>query len=288
MEYIIFQINGGIGKNVVATAVVRAINIQYPESKIIILTAYPEIWINNPRVYRIYKFGQISYFYDDYIKNKNSLILAQEPYLTTDYIYRNKHLSQLWCEMYNITWDGETPELYFTELEKNFVASLINKQSPILIIQPFGGGQMTHKYSWARDIPPSIAQYIVNNLYKDYRIIQIKREDQMGLNNVDYLTQNPRILAISLLFSDKRLLIDSYMQHAAAALKLNSVVLWIGNSPKVLGYEIHKNIISDFIPGDLIFSLFEPFDITGDPIQLSTSPDKLFDPEIIINAIKEN
>jgi hypothetical protein len=40
-----------------------------------------------------------------------------------------------------------------------------------------------------------------------------------------------------LLVSQKRVLIDSCLQHAAAAaaLGLSSVVLWVGTSPKVFG-----------------------------------------------------
>ena len=42
--------------------------------------------------------------------------------------------------------------------------------------------------------------------------------------------------------SDKRVLIDSSLQHAAAALNKKSIVLWVGTSPKVFGYDIHTNI----------------------------------------------
>jgi hypothetical protein len=44
------------------------------------------------------------------------------------------------------------------------------------------------------------------------------------------------------MLSQKRLLIDSFAQHACAALMLPSVVCWIGTSPDKLGYNIHKNI----------------------------------------------
>lgn len=287
MEYIVFQINGGIGKNVIATAVTRAINIQYPDSKIIILTAHPDIWLNNPRIHRVFEYGKTQYFYDEYINNKDSLIFAQEPYLTPDCIYKRKHLSEIWCEMYNLRFQGEKPELYFTVLEKDFVSVLVNKKSPILLIQPFGGAQTTHKYSWMRDMSPRLAQGIVDEFKKnDYRIIQIKREDQMGLTGVDFLTQNPRILALALFFSDRRVLIDSYLQHAAAALDLPSTVLWIGNSPITFGYNLHKNITTQFVIGNTRDSLYDPFDITGNPIQLGTSPNNLFDLETVVNLIR--
>jgi hypothetical protein len=44
--------------------------------------------------------------------------------------------------------------------------------------------------------------------------------------------------------SSKRILIDSSLQHAAAALNLPSTVLWIGTSPTLFGYTQHQNIIA--------------------------------------------
>lgn len=286
-NYIILQIEGGIGKNVVATAVVRAINKQYPDRKIVILTAHPDIWLCNPRVYKVLEFGKTPYFFADYIQNKNTVLYIQEPYRCEDYIYKRKHLSQIWCEMYDLTWDGEKPELYFTNLEYDFVQTLINKQKPIFLIQAFGGGDgQAHKYSWARDLPPQIAQQIVDEMSKNYRIIQVKRNDQIGLLNCEYLSLNPRQLAMTIMLSDKRLFIDSYMQHAAASLGLTSTVVWVVNDPKVLGYSTHTNITSTFVDGELRNSMYEGYDILGDPINLASLPNDLFDAKKILDTLK--
>jgi hypothetical protein len=288
-KYVILNVEGGIGKNVIATAVVRAISNKWKDRKLIILTAHPDIWFCNPRVDRVLQFGMTPYFYQDYVDGKDSILLMQDPYRCEDYIYRRKHLSEVWCDMFGIKWDGEKPELYFTTLEFDFLSTLIKNELPIFLIQPFGGSQgQQHKYSWARDIPPVIAQTIVDEMIKKgYRVIQIRREDQIGLNNSESLSLNPRQLALSLMLSDKRLLIDSYMQHAAAALGLQSTVLWIGNSPKVFGYELHNNISADFEPGFLRSSLYDPYDITGDPIQLVTPPNNLFSVEQILESLKD-
>jgi hypothetical protein len=45
--------------------------------------------------------------------------------------------------------------------------------------------------------------------------------------------------------AQKRVLIDSCLQHAASAFKLPSTVLWVGTSPTVFGYNIHNNIIAN-------------------------------------------
>jgi hypothetical protein len=45
---IIFQISGGIGKCVMATAVCEAIKKQYPDSRLIVVSGYADVFLNNP------------------------------------------------------------------------------------------------------------------------------------------------------------------------------------------------------------------------------------------------
>lgn len=287
MSNIIFQVEGGIGKNILSTAVVRAINNEYPDDNIIVVTAHPDIWRCNPRVNKVLQFGESTYFYQDYM-DKDVKLFIHDPYRCEDYILRKKHLTEIWCDMYDLKYDGEKPELYFTGLEYDFLKTLINKDKPIFLIQAFGGApNQEHKYSWARDIPPKIAQEVVNDMSKDYRVIQVRREDQIGLDGVEYLSLNPRQLAMVIMLSDKRLFIDSFMQHASSALGLSAVVTWVANSPDVLGYGIHHNLIADNLePGDLKASFYDAFDIVGDPIQLATPPETLFDSKKIIDALR--
>ena len=47
-----------------------------------------------------------------------------------------------------------------------------------------------------------------------------------------------------LAISEKRVLIDSSLQHAAAAMNLPSSVFWIGTSPNNFGYKMHNNIVA--------------------------------------------
>lgn len=282
-RYAILQIEGGLGKNVAATAVVRAISKAHPDRKIVVVTAYPEIWECNPRIYRTYSFQAMPYFYQDYVEGKESIFFLQDPYRHDGYINRTMHLTESWCRICGVEWDGERPELYFTILESDFVSSIISKERPILIIHPFGGIQ--GKYSWARDLHPNSAQEIVDSLSGKYRILQARREDQILLNGVESLNMNPRQLALALLESDKRILIDSYLQHASAALGIESTVVWIANSPNVLGYETNKNLRFGFERGSIRSSGYEPFDIFGNPMQVATPPNAFIDVKKIIESI---
>lgn len=286
-NYAIIQIEGGVGKNVMASAVVRAINKQHPERKIVVVTAHPDVWLNNQRVHKTIQFGTMQYFFRDYIGDKNSLLFLQDPYKHTDYVYRRRHVTQIWCELCGVNWDGPTPEMYFTQLENDFCQTMINRdERPILMINAFGGADnQGHRYSWARDIPPITAQRVTETLSDRFRVIQIRRQDQIALNGTESFVTNIRQTALMLLHSDRRLLIDSYLQHAAAAFGLKSTVLWGCNSPVALGYEMHDNIYGNFMAGDLKNSVYEPYDIVGDPTQIASSPTDMYNVDSIIKSL---
>ena len=95
-------------------------------------------------------------------------------------------------------------------------------------------------------------------------------------------------------FSDKRLFIDSFPQHTAAALGLQSVVTWVSNDPKTFGYNIHKNLIPPtgrpeeqknfrHYPN----SYLEQFDITGaiEQYPYIEPMEKLFSAEEILKTL---
>ena len=85
-KYSIFHIEGGLGKHVLSTAVARVIKKNYPERELIVVCAYPEIFINLNFVSRVYRHGNTPYFYQDYIKDTDFLMFKHEPYFTTEHI----------------------------------------------------------------------------------------------------------------------------------------------------------------------------------------------------------
>jgi hypothetical protein len=62
-----------------------------------------------------------------------------------------------------------------------------------------------------------------------------------GVERMDKKMSNMELFSL-MVASEKRVLIDSSLQHAAAALNKKSTVLWVGTSPKVFGYNLHTNI----------------------------------------------
>lgn len=244
-KYVIFHIDGGAGKSVMATAMCESIKAAYPKHKLVVVSAWAEPFLHNPLVYRVYKMGNFAYFYDDFIKNKDSVILRTEPYHHGDFINNKKHLIEIWCELFGIPCVTTKPKLYLTQRELFHAAKTINKQGKLLVMQPFGGAQGQEvQYSWARDLPPAFAQLLVEECKGKFeKILHFRRDDQPALQNTIQVTDNLRNLFCYVYLADKLIVIDSLVQHIAAALDRPAAVGWVYNSPKVFGHNLHTNIL---------------------------------------------
>jgi hypothetical protein len=210
--------------------------------------SHPEVFVNNPDIYRVYSLGNIPYFYQDYIENKDVLVFRQEGYFQTGHITKEKHLINSWCDVLGLEYKKQNPVINFNLVQKRMV-NLWRRDKPVLLIQSNGGPMEDSKvYSWTRDIPPILVHSIVERYKDEYHIVQVCRNKEEVINGVDESYYQPMSnfeLFTLLSATSKRVLIDSCLQHAAAALNLPSTVLWIGTSPKVFGYELHSNVVAD-------------------------------------------
>jgi len=288
----IFIIEGGIGKSVMATAVCAAIKKKYPKDKLVVVTAYTDVFTNNPNVDRIVNFGATSYFYTDFIEGgKLKNLFVHNPYVQTEFILEESHLIKIWCEMYNLPYNGEMPELFLSKREKEFYLRDFNVNKPIMFVQTNGGADnQATLYSWARDIPFDTAQEVVNAFKDEYTIFHIRRQNQLGLFNTTPLTASFREIAAVLEKGQKFLFMDSFAQHTAAAYKIKSTVCWIANNPTLFGYEWNDNIVSNpftAVP-DLRNSYLSKYNIVGDPLEFPYNDEKeIFNVEQLIESIKK-
>jgi hypothetical protein len=287
---IIFQVSGGIGKSVAATAVCSAIKKQYPKDELIVITGYPDVFLQNPNVSRVLAFGNLNYFYPDHIEGQDSKLLLQDPYNEEDFIYQRGHLIEVWCKMNGIKYNGEPPEIFITAKEKTTFAPMFASEKPIMVIQTNGGvPNQTDKYSWPRDLPINTAQQVVNAFVHEYNIVHIRRQDQLPLQNTYPVTAEFRQLAVLLMMSSKRLFIDSFAQHVAAALGLPSLVCWIANTPSQFGYSLHTNLIAaqPTLKPELRNAVFNKYNIMGQPVDFPyNSEAEIFSAEQIISLLR--
>jgi hypothetical protein len=289
-KYVVWHIEGGLGKNVAATALVSSIKKKYSDRKLILVVSYPEVFLNHPDIHRVYKIGMTSYFYDDYIKEKDTIIFRHEPYFQSDHIMRKKHLIENWCDLLGIQYTDQPPVLYPNMIQQDF-SFYWKREKPVMVIHS-NGGPMNQEglYSWTRDIPYGVVAAIVERYNKDYHIIQVGRDTRQAVPGVEFIDKSMTNFELfSLLtFSKKRVLIDSSLQHAAAAMGLPSTVLWVGTSPNNFGYKIHNNVVANPPKGNVkrIDSYLFDYSFDGIPHECPYSNvDEMFNISNIFKAI---
>tara|TARA_R110000822_G_scaffold281276_2_gene403000 strand:+ start:1531 stop:2442 length:912 start_codon:yes stop_codon:yes gene_type:complete len=249
-KYLIFHINGGLGKNVAATALIPGLKKQYPGRKLIMVVSWPEVFLNHPDIDKVYSLGNHPHFYENYIENKDVIVFKHEPYDQTGHITKQKHLIENWCDLLGLEYTKQIPYFPINYAQNKLQLKWI-REKPILLLQTTGGPFISPEgppkpYAWTRDLPIEIAQTIVNKYSQDYHIIQVTKDGGYGLQDVERLDKPLSNLELFSLVaaSQKRFLIDSSLQHAAAAFRMPSTVFWVGTSPKVFGYDMHTNIVS--------------------------------------------
>jgi hypothetical protein len=229
------------------------------------------------------------YFYDDFINGKDTIIFKQEPYFTTDHIHKNLPLIETWCKVHGLKYSGEKPELIFNIRQQQLGFRKWKRDRPVMVIQTNGGPMKDQPfpYSWTRDMPWPIANQIVQAFASQYHIIQICRQPDQGISGAEVITENLSNMELMslLLQSQKRVLIDSCLQHAAAAVNLPSTVLWIGTSPKIFGYDLHTNILANLPDSKLPDSYLFDYNFHGMVHECPLLDLNIFDESEVLNSI---
>tara|TARA_B110000977_G_C11040011_1_gene478508 strand:- start:120 stop:1001 length:882 start_codon:yes stop_codon:yes gene_type:complete len=287
---VIFQVDGGLGKSIMATAMVKVIKKRYKNANIIIVTAYPDVFLNNPNVFETHHTSQINGLYLKYIKDQKCKIFVEDPYRNSDFITEQPiHLFKTWCKIYGLTYNNEQPQIYLTQPEIEYFSPFYKTEKPILVIQPNGGPEgLGYQYSWTRDIPSPTVNEIIEHYKESHTIIHIKRKDQPVYPDTLQALDGFRSIAILLQIADKRLLIDSFTQHMASALNLKSTICWVSTKPEIFGYKSNNNIKAKPFTKEpnLTAAVYNPFNLAQD---ISSIPyndlNEVFDTTEIITSI---
>jgi hypothetical protein len=235
---ILISIEGGIGKNIAATGAVKV--AREAGHEIDVLTAWPQVWIGNPNVNKVLDFGGIRYFTNE-LKSYDKLIF-HDPYREQDFIQNKTDLTATFNLLVNGQAESVKPEVYLNKAEFTKVRQLLSGlEKPILAFQTNGGHNQG--YSWSRDLPLEEAVQVLNEFQNDYELIHLRANGQLEINGVKHTADlNIRECLVVLQLSQKRLLIDSIYQHAAAAMGLKSTVVWVSTEVEKFGHAMHDNI----------------------------------------------
>jgi len=286
---IIFQIDGGLGKSIMATAVVQVIRKRYKNAHIVVVSAYPDVFLNNPHINECFRIEQMNGAYLKYVKDKDCKIFVEDPYRNSSFLTEKEHLLKTWCRIYGLNYNYEQPEIYLTEPEKDYYAPFYETDKPIMAIQPNGGpAQQSYKYAWTRDIPSITVNSLIQHYKNDYTVVHIKRQDQYEYADTLAALDGYRSIAILISLSTKCLFMDSFGQHLAAAMGKKSTVCWVTTKPKVFGYTLHDNILAKPFTKEPVIqnAIYQPFGLSE---EISTIPynglEEIFDINQIVKSI---
>jgi hypothetical protein len=251
-ETCILTIQGGLGKHLYLTAAVQVLNNNYPDRDVICVVAWPELFASLPGVKRVYPLGGTQYFYDTYIEDKDPLIFAQEVYFHTDHILQRSPLIETWCKVYGLKYNGEKPYVKINAEQKKAIRDFYQPKfegKPFLLIHTAGGLYTSERaYSWARDMPIEVATKVAQHFKKTHFIMQVCRPAAPKIEVDGVFVRSEQLSNTELIglleLTDKRLLIDSSLQHGAACFGLRSTVLWNATSPAIFGHSLHDNILA--------------------------------------------
>ena len=219
----IVNVDGGIGRCIAFTGALR--------EPVDVITTYPGLFFNHPLVRRVYP-PSTPYLYD---RIKEADYLHPEPYNLPAYYRDEKHLVSCFSLILNGDDQFAYPEIHLTENEKAVARSKVSKKTALF--QPFGS-----QVGGARALSLAYAQRIVDRLTADGFEVVLVENKPCGLKGVKYVNATPREIIAMVPFVGKLVGIDSFLQHAAAALKVPMTVFWASTLPEQLGYDIHTNI----------------------------------------------
>jgi len=257
MKKILFDTRGGgLGRQIVATAVAQQIRAKYPDAVLHVLTSYPEAFAGLPGIDK-YFGGHIPYFFDEH---KDFEVFGVEPYLDLAYRQGKEHLIDVWCRMLGVDAPKRKAGILTLDMHEKATGAKILSQLPkdrkVIAIQWQGGTSYMHageaqdptRVKHYRDLDQATAQAVVNALSQmGYVVLQIGLPSEPQLENAVTLDRNqvvnPRYVFAVLDLCDGLVAIDSFAQHAWSALgKKSAVVLWGGTGPTGLGYSDNSNL----------------------------------------------
>ena len=282
---ILLGIEGGAGKGIAATGAVKLADDA--GHQVDVITAWPQVWEGNPFVNKIYDWNRSEYLFEK-IKEYDKIIF-DDPYRHSEFLLGNLDLTGVWNLMLNEIAEPAKPVMFLNKAEMLHVTNLLKDiKKPIFVVQTNGGS--AQGYAWTRDIPLEEAAEILNQFNEEYEIIHLRANGQLEIGGIKHTAElNIRQSIAVLALSEKRLLIDSVYQHAAAALDLPSVVLWAMTEPYMFGHELHTNVVCNeplLKNTDRLEMLFKGLDASLDKCPFGVNQ-PIFDTEKVIKLLKD-
>ena len=261
----LINVEGGLGKNVMFTAILPFIAEKYDE--IYIISPYVDVFKACSYVTEAFEPGpQCASLYQELVLDDDCDVLWKEPYSNSRFIKKQCHLFDAWLEELGIVedvfYDKLTPNVDRVAEVFPQVQALVDKKVAELgqfILVQFCGGQspLTPQVDQNGKQTPydDHQEYIKRNYYQGQHLINKLKERYPEARIVHYALPNEPsyegaeklnipYIAYRLLAEHafKVVCTDSSLQHIVTGVCKDVTVIWGETRPEHFGYSCNKNI----------------------------------------------
>lgn len=278
---LVYIVGGGIGNQIMRTAILPEIKEKYNE--IYVIAPYADVFeVNN--VDGAYPQAPNS-LYEQLIKDNPDVdVVAENPYNNSDFIKKTIHFNDAVRDLFGLPRKGieacmaENPIIPVADKHPEVVEDVKKfldqqRKHKFVLIQNTGGQSPLDPNTQIQGPEPLIRNYkwmeeLVKKLqdkYKDHVFIQYKLPNEKlidGCVSIERPYLWYRVLGEQLAENKENfaVVIDSSLQHILAGTGLNTYVVWGETRPEHFGHSCHKNF--DFAKNDLTgcepyFQLFQ-------------------------------
>lgn len=240
--FIIYRIGKAIGDQLCMTAVIRLINEQHPY-KILVISSYPEIFYNNPRIWKCFGVRGNGLYLSRILRflsggQLENFLLTNDNITFEDYMRENNiklHLVKVHALNFKIDIDFNqiSTELYLSELEIKAYTKKFNLPNTYSVIQPNPKTSYTPNKQWGMNN----YQEVVTQL-KDINWIQVGVDGDKILNDVENYVGITSLRELAFVIKNAEFVLadEGLLNHMASSVGSRSYVVYSGFHPTEISH----------------------------------------------------
>ena len=238
---IIYRNGSAIGDHVYMSSIIKKIS-EKKIFKILLFTNYYEFYINNPRIYKLFKINKKSpiWFLLNNL-NSNSILEFRSTFddnKNKHFLYNHKpskiHLAQAMSSHFNlnIEYKNLENEIFFSKEEIEIYEKKIQLPNNFALIQSFSKSSYTKNKDWKYEGMQAIINY-----FNKINWVQIGQREEPKLSNCTHLL-NLSFRELSYVISKCNFLVtyEGLFNHIASCFKKKNFLIHLGFLPVEASY----------------------------------------------------
>ena len=302
MKKCLINVEGGLGKNVMLTAILEEFKEKCGYDEVYVISPYFDVFKACSAVTEAFPPGQGT-LYQELVLDEDCDVYWKEPYSNQKFIKKQCHLFEAWADEFGFRLAAAGTK-YIPQLDKveevfPAVAQAAKAQMDAwnhnFCIVQFNGGQsplgpMVDQNG--NPVPYSDQQEAIKrNYFKGDKIVKLLKEKygddctivHFALPNEPTIAGTVKVqipyLAYHLIAAEAKAIVctDSSLQHLATGVNDNITVIWGETRPEYFGYDCNNNVCAQHVLNS------QPY---FKPLGVSPSIVRMPEPEVVMENVK--